>query len=151
MCLCNNLLRDGYFLYPVSDIQTLPCHLPFLSVLSPPLYHFCLAVFFPSFSHRLFHDTDDRLPVLSGILIFSFQTATLLSPSCLTQVFSGSCFCSFLFSFLKGCKQPRFSQGTVTYTELQQSSRVRMLNCELLRTRTILMFLRYIEITLPPT
>lgn len=118
-----------------------------LSVLIPPLHHFCFAVFFSSSSHRFFHDAGESLPVLPGTPTFCFQTAPHLSPL-LTGGFYGSHVCSPLFPFLKGYKLPRFAQGTV---ELQQSSRVRMQGCKLLKTRTVLVFLRYIEITLPPT
>lgn len=76
------------FLYTVSYVQ--PCLAISLSVLTPPLHHFCFSVLFPSSSDRLFRDTGDTV-VCQSCLAFSLQTfflqtATLLSPSCLMQV-----------------------------------------------------------------
>lgn len=64
--------------------SALPCYLPFCPYSSTA--SFLLHCFFFSSSNWLFHDTGDHLSVLSGILTLSFQTATLLSPSCLMQV-----------------------------------------------------------------
>lgn len=92
-----NVDMQGYVCVPVQQsaqrwvilntVSYVELHLAIsLSVLTPPLHHFCFTVFFFSSSNWLFHDTGDHLSVLSGILTFSFQTATLLSPSCLMQV-----------------------------------------------------------------